>query len=200
MKSGVDDKGGHHVMADMTAPRHYVPAFAGIYSAFEPFALPALRIVLGLTLVPHGCQKLFGWFGGAGFDKFTEIFGQDRVLSRRVLGDGGRADGNCGRPYAGLRVPDALCRRRDLDLHDQCGVGDLRQGIFLDAGRFGIFAADRDGRAGLPDQRRRTLFRRSRALSAASFDIGTSSKWRVANGLSAIRHSLSVQRVHSMAT
>jgi putative oxidoreductase len=63
-------------MSDTTAPRHYVPAFSGIYSAFEPFALPALRIVLGLTLVPHGCQKLFGWFGGAGFDKFTEIFGK----------------------------------------------------------------------------------------------------------------------------
>ena len=24
--------------------------------------------------MPHGCQKLFGWFGGAGFAKFTEIF------------------------------------------------------------------------------------------------------------------------------
>ncbi len=63
-------------MSDTTAPRHYVPAFAGIYSAFEPFALPALRIVTGLILFPHGCQKLFGWFGGAGFDKFTEIFGK----------------------------------------------------------------------------------------------------------------------------
>jgi putative oxidoreductase len=25
-------------------------------------------------LVPHGCQKLFGWFGGMGFEKFTELF------------------------------------------------------------------------------------------------------------------------------
>ncbi len=61
-------------MSDMTAPRPYVPAFAGIYSAFEPLALPFLRIVMGLILFPHGCQKLFGWFGGAGFEKFTEIF------------------------------------------------------------------------------------------------------------------------------
>jgi putative oxidoreductase len=61
-------------MSEMTSPRPYVPAFTGIYSAFQPFALPALRIVMGLTLVPHGCQKLFGWFGGAGFEKFTEIF------------------------------------------------------------------------------------------------------------------------------
>jgi len=61
-------------VSDMTAPRPYVPAFTGIYSAFEPFALPLLRLVMGLILVPHGCQKLFGWFGGMGFDKFTELF------------------------------------------------------------------------------------------------------------------------------
>jgi len=51
-----------------------VPAFAGIYDAFEPLALPLLRFVLGIILVPHGCQKLFGWFGGMGFEKFTELF------------------------------------------------------------------------------------------------------------------------------
>ena len=61
-------------MSDITAPRPLVPAFAGIYGAFEPLALPLLRLTMGLILVPHGCQKLFGWFGGAGFDKFTENF------------------------------------------------------------------------------------------------------------------------------
>jgi putative oxidoreductase len=61
-------------MADVTAPRPYVPAFSGIYAAFDPIALPLLRLTMGLILVPHGCQKLFGWFGGAGFEKFTEIF------------------------------------------------------------------------------------------------------------------------------
>jgi putative oxidoreductase len=58
----------------MTAPRPYVPAFSGIYAAFDPIALPLLRLTMGLILVPHGCQKLFGWFGGLGFEKFTEIF------------------------------------------------------------------------------------------------------------------------------
>jgi putative oxidoreductase len=62
------------IVAEMSAPRPLVPAFAGIYKTFEPLALPLLRLVMGLTLVPHGCQKLFGWFGGAGFEKFTEIF------------------------------------------------------------------------------------------------------------------------------
>jgi putative oxidoreductase len=61
-------------MSDTTAPRPYVPAFAGIYSVFDPFALPLLRVVMGLVLVPHGCQKLFGWFGGMGFEKFTTAF------------------------------------------------------------------------------------------------------------------------------
>jgi putative oxidoreductase len=61
-------------MADTTAPRPYVPAFSKIYAAFDPFALLLLRVTLGLTLFPHGCQKLFGWFGGAGFEKFTGIF------------------------------------------------------------------------------------------------------------------------------
>jgi putative oxidoreductase len=61
-------------MSDTTAPRPYVPAFTAIYSALDPIALPLLRLVMGLVLVPHGCQKLFGWFGGAGFEKFTENF------------------------------------------------------------------------------------------------------------------------------
>ena len=61
-------------MADTTAPRPYVPAFSRIYAAFDPIALLLLRVTLGLTLFPHGCQKLFGWFGGAGFEKFTGMF------------------------------------------------------------------------------------------------------------------------------
>ena len=61
-------------MSDIAAPRPYVPAFRGIYSAFDPIALPLLRLTMGLVLVPHGCQKLFGWFGGMGFEKFTEAF------------------------------------------------------------------------------------------------------------------------------
>ena len=61
-------------MSEMAAPRPLVPAFAGIYSAFEPLVLPLLRFGLGVILMPHGCQKLFGWFGGAGFEKFTGFF------------------------------------------------------------------------------------------------------------------------------
>jgi putative oxidoreductase len=31
------------------------------------FGLLIIRVVAGLTLAAHGAQKLFGWFGGAGF-------------------------------------------------------------------------------------------------------------------------------------
>ena len=61
-------------MTDTTVTRHYVPAFKGIYAAFDPIALPLLRLTAGVVLMPHGCQKLFGWFGGAGFEKFTGFF------------------------------------------------------------------------------------------------------------------------------
>jgi putative oxidoreductase len=56
--------------------RLYVPAVSGLYESLEPYALPILRVVMGLTLFPHGAQKAFGWFGGAGFAKFTQIFDQ----------------------------------------------------------------------------------------------------------------------------
>ena len=54
--------------------RYYIPALSGIYAAFEPYMLPLLRATLGLILLPHGCQKLFGWFGGMGFEKFAALF------------------------------------------------------------------------------------------------------------------------------
>jgi putative oxidoreductase len=52
----------------------YIPAFGGFYGKLEPYMLPILRFVMGVILMPHGCQKLFGWFGGAGFEKFSVIF------------------------------------------------------------------------------------------------------------------------------
>ena len=57
-----------------SSSRYYIPALAGIYAKLDSLMLPLLRVTLGLILVPHGCQKLFGWFGGAGFARFTQIF------------------------------------------------------------------------------------------------------------------------------
>jgi len=61
-------------MSDTDSSRYYIPAVSGIYASLDRFMLPMLRIVLGLILIPHGCQKLFGWFGGMGFTKFVELF------------------------------------------------------------------------------------------------------------------------------
>jgi len=56
------------------SPRRYIPALGRIYERFSPCAEVALRIGLGAILFPHGCQKLFGWFGGAGLARFATIF------------------------------------------------------------------------------------------------------------------------------
>src|ERR1700757_3950758 len=58
------------------SPRLYIPALGRIYERFSPCVEAALRIALGAILIPHGCQKLFGWFGGAGLGKFATIFGK----------------------------------------------------------------------------------------------------------------------------
>jgi putative oxidoreductase len=56
--------------------RYYVPALGRIYDSLGVYMLPMLRIVLGAILIPHGCQKLFGWFGGMGFARFSALFDQ----------------------------------------------------------------------------------------------------------------------------
>jgi putative oxidoreductase len=56
------------------SPRLFIPALGPIYHRFSPCVEVALRIALGAILIPHGCQKLFGWFGGAGLARFATIF------------------------------------------------------------------------------------------------------------------------------
>jgi putative oxidoreductase len=36
----------------------------------------ALRLILGVVVLSHGVQKLFGWFGGFGFDGTVNFFTQ----------------------------------------------------------------------------------------------------------------------------
>jgi putative oxidoreductase len=47
-----------------TRPGLYVPALSGLYRSTERLAYPLMRFVVGAFLVPHGMQKLFGFFGG----------------------------------------------------------------------------------------------------------------------------------------
>jgi putative oxidoreductase len=51
-----------------------VPPIAAVSGVLSPFAEPMLRIVSGLLLVPHGAQKLFGWFGGYGLTATGDFF------------------------------------------------------------------------------------------------------------------------------
>jgi putative oxidoreductase len=56
------------------APRLYIPALGGLYASLRDFAEPILRIALGGVLIPHGCQKLFGLFGGMGLTGNAALF------------------------------------------------------------------------------------------------------------------------------
>jgi putative oxidoreductase len=54
--------------------RYYIPALGNMYASLDRYMLPMLRIVLGAILIPHGFQKLLGWFGGPGFARIAASF------------------------------------------------------------------------------------------------------------------------------
>ncbi len=39
-----------------------------------------LRLIIGLVMLPHGAQKLLGWFGGYGFSGTMQFFTETRGL------------------------------------------------------------------------------------------------------------------------
>jgi uncharacterized membrane protein YphA (DoxX/SURF4 family) len=45
-------------------PRYLVPALGGFYAVLSPYSWPLVRVATGLFFVPHGMQKLFGFWGG----------------------------------------------------------------------------------------------------------------------------------------
>ncbi len=57
-------------------PTPFIPALARIYRPLDGFAWGALRFAAGAWLIPHGAQKLFGWFGGRGLDATIAGFGK----------------------------------------------------------------------------------------------------------------------------
>jgi putative oxidoreductase len=61
-------------VSSSAAPKALVPSVAAVTGALSPFAEPALRVVAGLMLVPHGSQKLFGAFGGYGVEATGQFF------------------------------------------------------------------------------------------------------------------------------
>jgi putative oxidoreductase len=41
--------------------------FSKLIETSNDWTLPILRLAAGIMIFPHGLQKTFGWFGGAGF-------------------------------------------------------------------------------------------------------------------------------------
>lgn len=48
-------------------------------------AYPLVRVTTGLLLVPHGAQKLFGWFGGYGLAGTGAYFGDTLGMQPGIL-------------------------------------------------------------------------------------------------------------------
>ena len=48
----------------MNRPRYVVPALGTVYSAIEPYSWALVRAATGFFFLPHGMQKLFGFWGG----------------------------------------------------------------------------------------------------------------------------------------
>jgi putative oxidoreductase len=63
----------HRTSADVSAAP-LLPPLARVSARLSPFAEPLLRATAGLLLVPHGAQKLFGWFGGYGLEATGQFF------------------------------------------------------------------------------------------------------------------------------
>ncbi len=65
---------------DMTHPQPIVPALTPIYTRLSRLSYPLIRATTGLMLMPHGAQKLFGWFGGYGLEGTGGFFSQSLGL------------------------------------------------------------------------------------------------------------------------
>jgi len=60
----------------MDRPRYVVPALGTLYSAIEVYSWPLVRAATGFFFLPHGMQKLFGFWGGD-IDKTAEGFAME---------------------------------------------------------------------------------------------------------------------------
>ncbi len=75
-------EGGEEPMyPSIDRPRYLVPPLAPVYAALDAYSWPLIRVATGLFFVPHGMQKLFGFWGGdlartaTGFAKFWLVPG-----------------------------------------------------------------------------------------------------------------------------
>ena len=57
-----------------TPTQPLIPALQTLTNLLTPLGEPLVRVATGLLLVPHGAQKLFGWFGGYGVEATGQFF------------------------------------------------------------------------------------------------------------------------------
>ena len=69
----------------MTQNSLILPVFEPLYDGVTHYTDTALRVAAGLFLVPHGAQKLFGWFGGYGPVATGQFFEQQLGFSNGLL-------------------------------------------------------------------------------------------------------------------
>lgn len=60
--------------------RPILPALQAVAERFSGLSYPLIRATIGLLLIPHGAQKLFGWFGGGGLSVTAQAFEQNLGL------------------------------------------------------------------------------------------------------------------------
>ncbi len=61
------------------------PSLISALDRLAVFGWPLVRIITGLLLIPHGAQKLFGWFGGHGLTATGQFFESTLGMSPGLL-------------------------------------------------------------------------------------------------------------------
>ena len=49
-------------------PRNSAKVLTSLFATTDSVSLLVLRVALGIVILPHGLQKVFGWFGGWGLE------------------------------------------------------------------------------------------------------------------------------------
>ena len=62
-----------------------IPALGRVYEKVSGLGEPLIRAAAGLILMPHGAQKLFGWFGGHGLDGTAGYFAANLGLEPGIF-------------------------------------------------------------------------------------------------------------------
>ena len=69
---------------DSTKTQLIVPTLGPLHANLSRWSYPLIRAATGLILMPHGAQKLFGWFGGYGLEGTGGFFAQNLGLEPGV--------------------------------------------------------------------------------------------------------------------